>query len=143
LSRSIRADDVHVSAGDARAPTRVDVVIALALAAAVVVTYAPVVGYQFINYDDPSYVAENPHVTAGLTRATVEAATQGMADGVRRHLTGPTARARGGPPPAHQRRSRGIHARLPPAGRDRDIRTRWQSRGLGRHRRTRCVDPWR
>ena len=31
------------------------------------VVYAPVRNYDFLNYDDPDYVTENPHVTAGLT----------------------------------------------------------------------------
>lgn len=31
------------------------------------VVYAPVVGFDFINYDDNAYFYENPHVTGGLT----------------------------------------------------------------------------
>src|SRR6185295_504943 len=30
--------------------------------------YAPVREHAFINYDDPEYVTENPHVISGLTR---------------------------------------------------------------------------
>jgi tetratricopeptide (TPR) repeat protein len=29
--------------------------------------YQPVLGYGFVNFDDPAYVTDNPHVTAGLT----------------------------------------------------------------------------
>ncbi len=43
----------------------------LALIAVVVVAYSPVIHNEFI-YDDYKYIAENPHVKAGLTWATVE-----------------------------------------------------------------------
>jgi tetratricopeptide (TPR) repeat protein len=33
----------------------------------VVAVYWPVVGYGFVDYDDPEYVSLNPHVTAGLS----------------------------------------------------------------------------
>jgi len=32
------------------------------------VIYAPVPHHDFVNYDDPEYVSENPHVSGGLTR---------------------------------------------------------------------------
>jgi tetratricopeptide (TPR) repeat protein len=41
--------------------------ICLALAAAVLAVYHPVVGFDFANLDDPLYVYENPHVRAGIT----------------------------------------------------------------------------
>ena len=41
--------------------------ISLALIFINLVVYAPVRNYDFLNYDDPDYVTENPHVTAGLT----------------------------------------------------------------------------
>jgi protein O-mannosyl-transferase len=44
----------------------------LLLAAVTLGAYWPVVGHDFINYDDPLYVTDNPHVQAGLT-------TEGMA----------------------------------------------------------------
>src|SRR4029079_1870399 len=47
---------------------------ALALAGIVGLTaavYAPVLGYGYINYDDPDYVVENPAVRAGLRVSTV------------------------------------------------------------------------
>jgi len=40
------------------------------LALATFMLYSPVRGYSFVNYDDDSYVTENPHVQAGLTADT-------------------------------------------------------------------------
>jgi protein O-mannosyl-transferase len=45
------------------------VVIALLLAAVTTAVYWPVLSHEFINYDDPVYVTENPRVQAGLTEA--------------------------------------------------------------------------
>jgi protein O-mannosyl-transferase len=47
------------------------VMMPIALAAVTVLLYLPTVGYDYINYDDPVFVYENPHVTAGLTPAGV------------------------------------------------------------------------
>ena len=44
----------------------------LGLAAVVGAIYWPVVGHEFINYDDPIYVTENRHVNAGLTLAGLQ-----------------------------------------------------------------------
>ena len=41
------------------------------LVLATLAVYAPVTGFEFVDYDDREYVAENPHVHAGLSRATV------------------------------------------------------------------------
>src|SRR3989338_7471900 len=41
--------------------------ILLALAAVVLALYWRGGNYEFVNYDDPSYVTENPHVREGLT----------------------------------------------------------------------------
>jgi hypothetical protein len=46
--------------------------IALALIALIVVVYAPVRHYGFVDLDDPQYVSENPFVANGLTWATVK-----------------------------------------------------------------------
>jgi tetratricopeptide (TPR) repeat protein len=43
--------------------------ISLLLAATVILVYLPVRHYDFVNYDDPEYVTENPVVQAGLTWA--------------------------------------------------------------------------
>ena len=48
-------------------PTRrLEPAVAAALVAAALLVYAPVRDFGFVNYDDPHYVSENPHVTAGL-----------------------------------------------------------------------------
>jgi Flp pilus assembly protein TadD len=41
--------------------------ICVLLALAVAAVYWPVVGYGFVDYDDPEYVSVNPHVMAGLS----------------------------------------------------------------------------
>jgi len=41
------------------------IVIASALCLMVVVVYAPVYNFGFVNYDDPLYVTDNAHVRAG------------------------------------------------------------------------------
>jgi tetratricopeptide (TPR) repeat protein len=45
--------------------------IAIGLAAAVAVVYGRSAGFEFINYDDPKYVLENPMVRGGLTPAGI------------------------------------------------------------------------
>jgi tetratricopeptide (TPR) repeat protein len=47
--------------------SRVSLGICLLLAAAVVVVYGQVATFEFVNFDDPVYIYENEHVTAGLT----------------------------------------------------------------------------
>ena len=44
-----------------------DLWICLALLAATFAVYAPVRHFDFVNFDDPEYVRDNPHVRAGLT----------------------------------------------------------------------------
>ncbi len=54
--------------------------VALALATLTLTVFLPVGGHQFVNYDDPLYVSENPQVRAGLTPAGVHwAFTSGSA----------------------------------------------------------------
>jgi len=43
------------------------ILLCLGLLASVVITYFPVLNNDFIFYDDPGYVLENPHVQSGLT----------------------------------------------------------------------------
>jgi len=50
---------------------RRDIAIGLVLAAAIAAVYWPVVGHEFLSYDDDSYVASNRHVLDGLTREDV------------------------------------------------------------------------
>ncbi len=42
-------------------------IICLALAVGTFAVYFPTVWHQFINYDDPDYILDNPHVNTGLT----------------------------------------------------------------------------
>jgi tetratricopeptide (TPR) repeat protein len=44
----------------------------LLLAAGTVAVYWPVTGFDFVNFDDPFYVTENPEVQPGLTRAGLD-----------------------------------------------------------------------
>ena len=46
--------------------------LALLLIAAVVLVYSPVARNGFINFDDPDYLTSNPHVQAGLKKATLK-----------------------------------------------------------------------
>ncbi len=43
------------------------VLAALLLACGTIALFAPAVGFDFVAFDDPSYVSENPHVAGGLT----------------------------------------------------------------------------
>jgi Flp pilus assembly protein TadD len=43
--------------------------ISVALAVATLAAFAPAFGNDFVNYDDPLYVTDNPHVKAGLSAA--------------------------------------------------------------------------
>jgi tetratricopeptide (TPR) repeat protein len=47
------------------------VLICLLLAAMTLAAYWPVFRNSFVNYDDPVYVTENPHVLGGLSRASI------------------------------------------------------------------------
>lgn len=50
---------------------RLDLVLCILLAALTLAVYFRATLNPFVNFDDPSYVVENPHVQQGLTRATV------------------------------------------------------------------------
>ena len=53
--------------------------VVLGLIAINVLVYAPVRHYDFVSWDDPGYVTENPNVTGGLTWSSVRwAATTGQ-----------------------------------------------------------------
>lgn len=47
------------------------VVISLFLCGATFLVYLPAVHFDFLNYDDPEYVTENPHVLSGITARSV------------------------------------------------------------------------
>jgi hypothetical protein len=48
---------------------RWEIVAALVLAVAAATAYTGAFGHDFVNYDDPQYVAKNPYVTHGLSRS--------------------------------------------------------------------------
>ena len=62
--------------GHAQAPTSIfaghALWVSLALSAVILVIYAPVRQYPFVNTDDATYVTSNPHVLKGLSWANVE-----------------------------------------------------------------------
>jgi len=43
----------------------------LAVVVLAIVAYVPALSFEFVNYDDPRYVTENPHVAGGLTPAGI------------------------------------------------------------------------
>ena len=47
--------------------TKTSVMLAIGLAVVTVAVYLPVLRDGFVNYDDPEYITNNPHVNAGLT----------------------------------------------------------------------------
>jgi Flp pilus assembly protein TadD len=53
--------------GDGNRRRQIDAAIAVLLAAATVLVYRPVLGFGFVNLDDPKYASENPDVAAGLS----------------------------------------------------------------------------
>ena len=62
-----------------------DLLIALALAAAVIALFARTTRFDFVRYDDDAYVIDNPRVQAGLSADNVRwAFTPGHGDTSRR-----------------------------------------------------------
>lgn len=47
------------------------VLVSLALSAITLAVYLPAVSFDYLNYDDPDYVTENPHVLKGITAESV------------------------------------------------------------------------
>src|SRR5947208_2238717 len=50
---------------------RREIVAGLLLVALTLAAFGRVCGHDFVNYDDPDYVTENPQVLAGLTRQSI------------------------------------------------------------------------
>lgn len=61
-------------------PTLLTPVICCALFAGTIALFSRSLGYGFSNYDDPSYITNNPHVQAGLTWESIVWAFTGRAD---------------------------------------------------------------
>src|ERR1051325_801522 len=53
--------------GEQPIPARHILAITLVLVTLIFLVYAPVWNHDFVNFDDPDYVYQNPYVTAGLT----------------------------------------------------------------------------
>lgn len=56
-----------LSAGSAIQPAWIEWIVPAVLAIITLIVFWPVVGFDFINYDDPRYVTTNAHVLGGLT----------------------------------------------------------------------------
>lgn len=65
----MKRDSSQRAAAGSRALFEHPAMVPLLLAAAVLIVFWPVLHCDFINYDDPEYVTENPHVGNGLSWA--------------------------------------------------------------------------
>ena len=84
--------------------------IALAIAAATVAVYLPVLDNGFVNYDDDLYILNNPHVQRGLGAETVSLGVHHLS---RRELVSPDVALVGGRFRALRPRSRGLPSHEP------------------------------
>jgi tetratricopeptide (TPR) repeat protein len=66
---AVRPPEAKLPTRDSRNPL---VALCLLLGLFTAVLYSPVGAHPFVNYDDPAYVTENPHVKAGLTWETFQ-----------------------------------------------------------------------
>ncbi len=53
------------------AGTKLNVVLCVLLGVATIALYSPVIGYQFVQWDDDLYVTANPHIRGGLDWSTI------------------------------------------------------------------------
>ena len=53
-------------------PSSTRILIGLAIAVLTVTVFAPVVDFDFVNYDDLEFVVENPHVFTGISASNIE-----------------------------------------------------------------------
>ena len=67
----MRASAASLSAPEPPAPRRLTLWWSLTLIGLATVVYAPTVHFDFVNYDDLTYVTSNPHVVHGLSRSAV------------------------------------------------------------------------
>jgi Flp pilus assembly protein TadD len=65
--RSSSERELQPTGGGARAWGRREWLVGLVLTGITLLTFSPVLGCEFVDYDDNSYVTVNPHVRAGLT----------------------------------------------------------------------------
>ncbi|MGA8539857.1 MAG: tetratricopeptide repeat protein [Terriglobales bacterium] len=71
-ARRVEPLRASVFSGPFHLPEKHTPVLCLMLTAAVLLAYSPVTHNGFLNYDDDTYITNNPHVRAGLTWATVK-----------------------------------------------------------------------
>src|SRR5260370_19161417 len=69
--RPLRGTDQMKSNPQSPSPARL-IAIASVLLALTLLVYLPVRSFDFVNYDDPDYVTDNPHVRSGLTADGVD-----------------------------------------------------------------------
>src|ERR1017187_2469733 len=67
LAKSLQVRETSASFALFRSPEKHAVLFSLLLIAVVLVCYSPVTHNGFLNYDDDTYLTNNPHVRAGLT----------------------------------------------------------------------------
>ena len=72
IAKKWDAPEVSIPDKSSRAPGKHTLLLSLLLAASVLVCFSPAAHNGFLNYDDDAYITSNPHVKAGLTRATVK-----------------------------------------------------------------------
>jgi tetratricopeptide (TPR) repeat protein len=70
--KRLEKPEVPVLIESFRSPAHRTVLCCLLLTVAVLASYSPVARNGFVNYDDDRYIAQNPHVRAGITWPTVK-----------------------------------------------------------------------
>jgi tetratricopeptide (TPR) repeat protein len=71
-TKRLEVPKVSTSSQLFQSPRERTLLLSLLLTVVVLVAYCPVVQNRFVDYDDRGYITDNPHVRAGLTRATVK-----------------------------------------------------------------------
>jgi tetratricopeptide (TPR) repeat protein len=71
-ARRLDQPGVSISFALFHSPRQRTFLLCLLLTAAALVSYSPATHNRFLNYDDDTYITNNPHVKAGLTSATVK-----------------------------------------------------------------------
>src|ERR1035438_3811804 len=72
VAKRVQPPGASVFSGLFQSPQKRTLVLCLLLTAVVLLAYSPVTHNGFLNYDDDTYITNNPHVRAGLTRATLK-----------------------------------------------------------------------
>src|ERR1035438_6545320 len=72
VAKSLEAQKTSASFVLFRSPEKHTLLFSLLLFAAALAFYSPVTHNGFLNYDDDTYLTNNPHVRAGLTWPTVK-----------------------------------------------------------------------